>query len=95
MWNLEVNDLKTELNFISRATTELVNHAHPKSRKIAGVWRNTAQAKIELLEHYCHSHHKEYIKVTYLFYLFIKRHFCIIKYKIRLLYFFAFTCNHK
>jgi hypothetical protein len=59
--NLEVNDLKTELNFISRATIEeeLANHAHPKSRKIAGVWRTTAQAKIELLEHYCHSHHKE------------------------------------
>jgi hypothetical protein len=37
--NLEVNDLKNELNFISRAIIEeeLANHAHPKPRKIAGV----------------------------------------------------------
>ena len=59
--NLGVNDLETELNFIRRATIEeeLTNNAHPKSRKIARVWRTTGHAKIELLEHYCHSHHKE------------------------------------
>jgi hypothetical protein len=57
--NLEENDLKSESQ-INRSTIEdeLANHMHPKSRKIAGAWRSTAQAKYELLLHYRYAHKK-------------------------------------